>query len=465
MKNDWLNKNLEEKLGEYDSPLDIENAWESLQNKRQPKKKNRFFFFWIFSGLMTIGVAGSYFLLNDKSDNNTITKLENNLEEVNQPFENIETPYSTLPNSENNSQLHSDKNITSETKTIFNKNKNLENHNYSNSKNNQLDENSNTSFSEVINNAVVNTITPNSNLVFSKKTNDNFIVPNQNEEKGNEKIKSLVDSIISPKEKTPMAVIFLPNLKMSLLELPSHENFDILNLNSSKKYTQQVLDPVLIPFHPKKYLHLNVGYGVRSTGKILTNEKPLDILSFNILYEKYFPHKNVYFKTGITFDQFVNSTEKISEQIVTAPHDNQLIEINHFQNGTTENVFGITDISTIEKTNEKNYNRYRLVSIPIIIGYDIFSHRSNIQIEAGFARSILGIHSGKYFDLVDSDFEKQRVWQGLYGLNFNFRTGSRINIFSSLKGNYHFNKMGKSDQLDMEKFRFHQVQIGLRLEL
>ena len=70
MKEDWLDKSLENKLDNYDSPMDLENAWGALQARREKPKKKKRFFFWLFFGLLTIGIGawGSYFIFNQQSD-------------------------------------------------------------------------------------------------------------------------------------------------------------------------------------------------------------------------------------------------------------------------------------------------------------------------------------------------------------------------------------------------------------
>ncbi len=466
MIQDWLDKNLGDKLDNYDSPMDLENAWESLQAKRQaPKKKNRFFFFWVIFGLIAIGAVGSYFLLNNISENNynaeanLITETDNISKNENPHFEKTELSSPTLSNAKNVNQHNADTNIATETKTILNTSKNItvESQDITTQKETKSIVNTNTPFPKTKNN---NVITSNTNSSFPKKPNANFIFPKQN------KIENIVasDSTIFPKTVQPMAVRFLPSLEMSLLDLPQNEN-SILEIYTKQKPISYQPVPVRIILS-SSYFGVTAGYGIRSRGKILSQENPLDVITINAFYEDRFGYSKLYFKTGITLDQFVNSIESTSEQLLSQPRDNQLIAVNHFQNGTTEDVFGTAEVSEIEKTFSKNYNRYQLISIPIILGYDVISsNTASLQIEGGIARSIFGFHSGKYFDLVDSDFEKRGVWQGIYGLNFNFRTSSRSNIFTSLKGNYHFNTIGKSDQLDIEKFRFHQIQVGLRFKL
>ena len=466
MKDDWLNKKLEEKLDNYDSPMDLENAWESLQAKRQPpKKKNRFFFFWVIFGLLTMGVGGSYFFLNNEADNiaNVIQEADHFSKNQNSHFEKTESSSPTPSISKKTNQNNADAIVSTETKTIQNTSKNIthKNQNYSDQKETKTKLKENVSFSKTKNNKVNTSI---ANLDFPKKSMPNLIFPKQDNQESNISI----DSIVPQKTTQPIAVLFLPSLEMSLVNLSQKESYEKLNASYSGFYSSQLTEPRIAPvsIYPDKYLIISVGYGIRSKGKVLTGENPLDIISVNALYEKHFLNKRIYLKTGINFDQFVNKTKSTTQQNLTESRDNQLIAVNHYQNGTIENVFGTTNVSEIEMTTEKNFNKYRLISIPIIIGYDILSsYRSNLQIEAGFARSIFEFHSGKYFDLVDSDFKKRGVWQGVYGLNFNFKTSSRTNIFTSVKGNYHFNKIGKSDQLDMEKFRFHQIQFGLRFKL
>lgn len=466
MKQDWLDKGLDDKLGDYDAPMDLENAWESFQTRRQapPRKKNRFFFFWIIFGLLTIGVGGSYLFFNNKTDNthtNTITELEHNQKNENQVSGKTEMSSFTLSNSENINLQNSNINTATETKTILNKtkNKSFENQNYSNSKNAKTNVNSTTLFSDVKNNDVDNIITSDSNLDFSKKTNKNFIFPKENKEE--EKNSIVIDSASYQKGIQPIATLFLPSLETNLLNLSPQEEYEILDASYA------VL-PVVNSFTSAvpNYFGIVGGYGIHSKGQVLPQENSLDAITVNAFYEHRFGNSNWYFKTGVNYNQFIKKLERTSEQSFTQEQNDQLITVNHFQNGTTQNVFGMAEVKKVERTTSKNFNRYRLISIPLMLGYDLISiNRASLQLEAGVARSILAFHSGKDFDLVDSNFEKQGVWQGVYGLNFNIKTGTRTNIFTSLRGNYHFNKIGKSDQLDIEKFRLHQVQIGLRFKL
>lgn len=461
MKDDWLNKNLREKLDDYDSPMDLENAWESLQAKRQPpKKKKRFFFFWLIFGLLAAGIGGSYLLSSSLSDHNskteTITEADHLLENENQQFEKAKSS-SILSKSKTTNELNDESNKVVKTKTIQNASKNIsyENQVHSNYKESKSIPNANIPFSEIENN---NIITSSKNLGFIGNSSTNSIFPQQEE---GEKTRA-IDSKNALKEERPMADLFLPSLEMRLLDLPQTENLEKLDALLSKSTCYVFTSSPMA----KDYFTISAGYGIHSKGKVVTNENPLDVFSVNAFFEKRFRNRKIYLKTGFTFDQFVNSIEMITEASFTEQRDDQLITVNYFQNGDIENVFGTADVEILERTSSETFNRYQLLSIPMILGYDVISaNKLSLQIEGGMARSIFGFYSGKTFDLIDSDLEKQGVWQGLYGLNFNYKTGSRIHIFTSLKGNYHFNKMGKSDQLDIEKFRFHQVQVGLRFKL
>jgi len=462
MKDDWLNKNLSDKLDGYDSPMDLENAWESLQTKRQtPKKKKRFLFFWWSFGILTFGLWGSYFILNNSSSenhnihNNTFTESKIQLENQDQVSKKIETTTSTLSElTKSNNTYNAVANTFTEDKNKISTTKNV-----SVEKKNNSIVNSNLPFSQKENDDLNQT---NTNFIFPKKSNTTLFSPNQNEAKN----AIVIDSTIPQKEIQPIAISLLPSLEIRILEMPQENKFEILNTSFPKKYNQESYSIIPIPVRSEKYINIQAGYGIRSKGKVLSSEDALDVISVNALYERYFDHKKIYFKTGITFDQFINSIEKISEQGLIESRDDQLISVNHFQDGTIENIFGIADVKTIKKTTEKNYNRYRLVSIPVLMGYDLLSTRlTTLQIEGGFARSVFGIHSGKYFELVDSDFEKQGVWQGIYGVNFNLKMGRNAHLFTSVRGNYHFNKIGKSDLLHIEKFSHHQIQLGLKFKL
>ena len=444
MKEDWLDNSLGDKLDGYESPLDLENAWESFQAKREaPKKKNRFFFLWILLGVITIGLGGSYLLLNDTtSDALTETIIEE---------DNSKTSSSTLVETEktnsNNNTFTSNENRSNATENISYENQNASVRREANSPSSKVGD-------QILDPAITH-------FAPEEKQADALILPVQNEEEGNIE----TETIDANNELEDFAITFLPSLKSNALELPLQSKVEILNASFSdlgKKTIIKSKSLSISPFH----FGIVAGYGLRSKGKVLSNEKPLDVISTNLFLEKRIFSDRLYLKTGINFDLFVNKVETSTETDLTQLENNQLIAVNHFQDGTIQEVFGVGKIQTIEKTTTKNFNRYRLISVPLILGYDVVSsNRIILQVEGGMARSIFGNHSGKDFDLVDSDFEHQGVWQGLYGLNLNYNLGRNLNIFSSVKGNYHLNKIGKSEQLEMEKFRFHQVQIGLRFKL
>ena len=490
MKEDWLDKSLENKLDNYESPMDLENAWSALQARREkPKKKKRFFFFWLLFGLLTIGAWVSYFILNNQSDTVSASKQESvseTITELGYQNENIENGFGkTTPNISavaDVEKIDSKNQVEkSESPTLKSTEDNINtsekwkrgNQNYPPPTEEATllsvatySENEEGTFAKSKNNLSAkqqagNTYTSGEEESFIENTPSIFVLP---EEEKAVKPTLLEDSILVQKENQTFA--FIPSFKMKLLDFPQSGEVEVMN---NFEFTQKEMAE-LIKWNPKNtnlssYFGLSVGYGTRSTGKVFRDENPLDLISFQAFYEKGFG-KNFYFKTGINFDQMVNSFENSSEQILTDPRTNQLITVNHFQNGTTEDIFGMGEVSNLERTTNKDYHRYRLVSIPVIVGYEIKPFRkSTFQIEAGMARSVFTNYSGRTFELSDLDLQKQGVWQGVYGLSWNYKLRNRSRLFASVQGNYHFNEIGKSTQLDLEKFWFHQFQVGIKKHL
>ena len=306
MKDDWLNKNLEEKLDGYDSPMDLENAWESLQTKRQePKKKNRIFFFWMILGFASIGFGGSYFL----SNNSTLT--ENSNEENNQVhvLEKTKIVPPTLSQFEKtNSNNATDKTFTSiENQNNTSENINYENQNVSDQEIIKSTLDSKTSFSKTGNN---NLNPPNTNFDLPENSKTDLIFLNQNEVK-NDREK---DSTNPENENQQIAISFLPGLEMSLLELLEVKPKSFSNLLFSKNDKLDTSTFLVGCIPSRSYLNISAGYGIRSKGKVLDDENLLDVISLNALYEKRIMNRKTYFKTGISFDQFVNSIQKTIEQ-------------------------------------------------------------------------------------------------------------------------------------------------------
>lgn len=451
MKEDWLDKRLGERFDDYDSPVDFEKSWEALQSKREePKKKRRFFFFWFSTSILILGVVASYFIYsNNTAASNEKLVLTNPIADNQEIKNSIENQSNTNLNN-NEIVNHVIQGLTTE--------KDNESNNLiafqkigSEVKNRDQFEAKEKSYLKS-NQSRMSSLAKDIRL---QKTEFNF-----SQKENSVFIQKLTEH--SLRNKIPK-VAYLPTLPFSFLKWNESKDLTLISnfiIQDEIKKEEVFVSPLY------NYLTISAGYGIRTSGKIFPDEKPMDVISTNILFEKRFTDRKFYLKTGILFDQFINSLKDYNEVNYSEQRDNQLLVIDQFQNGMIQETYGMGEVTIIEKTKIEEFNRYRLISIPIIFGYDIFSNQKiNLQIEVGGARSVLGNHSGRLIESLDNDFEKNNVWQGLYGLNFNYRIKKNIHLFSSVKGNYHFNTIGNSNGLNLEKLRFNQLQVGLRFRL
>ena len=73
--------------------------------------------------------------------------------------------------------------------------------------------------------------------------------------------------------------------------------------------------------------------------------------------------------------------------------------------------YGLGEVKYRETKSHQTFNRYRFVSIPLLVGYEIpLFGRSSLHFEGGLATSIMSAHSGKVMqDGSISSFETRKI--------------------------------------------------------
>ena len=457
MKENWLKDGLNDKLGDYGSPIDLEDAWKALEANRKPPKKKRKFLGWWFLGTILFISLGGY-LFNDEYLSSMNTSLQSEkIEKVN--IQNI-TPNKSSKNQNITFSKEQESYTSSIDKTIhLQSNKSIV-------KEERL---------ESIHSKSPKSISPNNNTFTQNKyspkqnSNTNPILFSEKEEliRPSEYKNSLSKSIARKISKTSD----LSKSEVYLNLLPEQEKEFDFEIQTDKNKIIQKFPKLISP----QFLGIESGYGFLSSGSIINEESNLDMVSVSLFYEKYFK-QNFYLKTGLTFDQFTNQLTSSNVKSYTEPTENQIIVINYYQDGTIENIYGMSDVAVKEETNFNLFNKYRFISIPVIFGWQSPTFKRNsIQIEGGISTSIFGKYSGNIVTndtneilgkLSELDLKKAGILKATYALQWNYSLLKNQNwvIFTKVQGNQHLNNISTSENLNVEKFKSHQLLMGFKYQ-
>ena len=452
MKKNWLENGLNDKLGDYGSPIDLEEAWKALEQQRKPEKKKRRFLGWWFFGLIFFIGMGGYFLMEK---NNALSSISDS--DINA---NIPVAFNNTNNNVNQKSSH-DKNLLVDNNVLNNKTLSEKTKHLHISKSDEI-ENKKAIKTKPAN--VQHSIThPQEQLIIqSTVSNQSRDVSINNEQR-------LSDNNFIVEPKTIASILQLPLVNTLLLN-----SFESVSLLEKCEALQKVKIKKSKSFYPK-YISIASGYSPFSKGKILEEETSLDAISANLLYHKYLS-KNLYLSTGISFDQFTNRIETIDIQNYTEL-DNHLIKTNEYLNGIVEETYGMVEVAVMEKTTFEVFNKYKFVSIPLILGLELSpSGKSSFQIEGGMSASILNQIDGKilatnsteiFNDLNSLDLKKRGIVSGLFGMQWNYIPVKNKDwrLFLKYQGYFQLNKLSDAPDLNISQFNAHQFSMGIKYEL
>jgi len=285
--------------------------------------------------------------------------------------------------------------------------------------------------------------------------------------------KTILSSATNSKQSKPKTILSIAQLPdINILPFIRAKSFSLQDECPELKEVEVFKSKAIFP----KYISIASGYSPFSKGKILEEESSLDAISTNLLYHKYLS-KKLYLSTGISFDQFTTRLETVNTQNYTESRDNQIIRTDEYQNGLVEETLGIGEVAISEKTTFEIYNRYKFVSVPLILGLELSpSGRSSFQIEGGMSASILSQFDGKvlatnsteiFNDLNSLDLKKQGMLGGLFGLQWNYIPVKNKDwkLFLKYQGYFQLNKLSDSPDLNIDKFNAHQFFVGVKYEL
>ncbi|MBK9994703.1 MAG: hypothetical protein IPP01_12120 [Saprospiraceae bacterium] len=450
--------------------FNVDEQWDRMEATllaSRKKKDRRFFFFFLAAGmLMFFSVAGYVYIpkwLNHKN-NIGLADLAPAISEA--PTESA----TSITNSQSNkSQIA--------TKALNNKTTNS-------SKNSTSRNVGNTTISQN-NQPIADKINHKSNIVNQANTipsYNNINTVDHQSELTSIKTEALPSPYINTNEVTLSHNNFLNIATINQIHLPTSIQQNNSNINSTHLNLQ------LIPVIKTKKQTLNsficfgIQYGLSNNNFKLLDQDKNDIVSSRNLREKswdgiqseigigVFISKNMYIQSGINMNR--RYTKVIDNYTVSNQYlENQIVRIEKRDGEKPDTIRNPVLVTTRSKYNEKYFNKYDAISIPILVGFKKpISTRSSLSLDAGTCISVWNQNYGyipRSFT-APNNISITQLAQAKYGsiairstVNYNYQLTSKNSVSIGFGIEQDLTSRISSTEGYTQKFRF--INIGTKL--
>lgn len=453
MKQEWFDKKIANEMQDFDSQMDFESAWKSIEAKRNKNKKRAIYFWLTCLGALAIsGLAISFFIINNNKK--TISSKQSSIaQEINEPI------------LENNNKNIFDEGlvVNSENTPLFNKPEEKENtltavdDKFAKSSNeNNLKINS---ISSTIKNKLI--INNNSSPIDLKESAELITnIPPIASTNKNSTLRAFPDAISTPN----IYVQYLGNKRI----INTNEGEDI-NIHSRNK--------------PTIHWGVDLTYGkyfrqLSATENPYTDwvnarqqlETPLDVFYTGIYIKKYFSER-FFLQPGLSLLQHTARFEEFSQRIYSELVNDQLLEIVRYADGTENLIYGEQAANFTETQLVTSYQKSRSSLLQILAGLDFpINKKMGVNLSAGASISLFTsisgmtirkeLQSGKYENLSNFGYKKSGQLYGhgnagIYlNLNKNWQLSSGIHTMIGLN-----NQIKKGNGFN-EQFNFLGANIS-----
>ena len=458
MKDNWLEGGLKDKLDGYGSSMDFEAAWSALDEQRSSKKRG-LYGLWLSSVLVVfaLGVFGYWY--------SGTSEPQTEISELPQVLKNTETE-----RVENQSTLTTLSRSSQEEYQQFGEQKAIEDQQTTQS-----------------------LVKPEPSMTkqegalicargLSTQSKDNAVVMASTQQvvdssKAGQITKTRSTQSITPifKDKESKYNLLSPMTSLSkysnkLDDIEPKVSFGDLAVVKSK------VDCPKVQKSTNSYIGVGVGYGPRASGALFAEETPLDVASAQLYYQQYLS-KTLYLKTGVSISQYTNSVEDSRTNMTTITATDQVVAIYHYQDGSTTDILGTANVDRTETYTYQLYNKYTLVSIPVMLGLKVMPRKqSYVQVEAGVSTTVGSKYDIKYFDVAtdnkfmpvqDLGLRQYGLFHGVYGLQWNYTPTflGGLELFAKYQGALQFNDIGNTSSTKSTKLNAQQVFLGMQMRL
>lgn len=486
MKNEWFDQQFRDQYNHQSSPIDLDDAWSALEQRRKSKKSSFVWRWTTLTLLLMIVISGAILFFRSGKAGDPVTRSIASDTAIKQESKNISSSesHASLSREKAIESINADRDPESITQTIAQREKYLPSQGEKNkksdfftSKNTDNNLSDNTIFNQQnqrFDNAWTNAL--NNNLAFENRyTNPTETVAN---EKENYQIFER-ESTISDDENSTQITSKLHKEFVADNENPAEEIVpsgiqNVSEIQPTNPLESGVSGDEIIPHNespdnvsdqpvktlfPRWAIGITAGYGTnkvsldgKDSGTVdrrKSEEHPLDLITVGGDV-RYYLTKKVFLQSGIYYTQFTDRREASWEQTTTFEDSNYLLERTILIDGTIEEIYGPAILQRIVSFNEVIHNRYRSLQIPVAIGYSIpLSRQWLLNVQGGIGVNIWHHSSGAVTDgsnrisLGDAGY---RTWGTLDALG-RFEVCYRLNIPGWYLGVGGYGQTGLTDRI------------------
>jgi hypothetical protein len=378
MKDNWFEDKMNERFKNFDSELDLHATWADLEERRQPKKQKRRtgIFWWLGAGLAVLFIGISLVFSSLRKTNfveNEATALLDNKTTQAQTREDLQLTDNQTNNSNSKTTKKLEHNIKKTAGEL--RKKTLEKVNNLSEKSNEINSN-----------------------------NKKF--PNTRPVTLIEKEKSRLSKLDRNTEAPELypTIVLLEYLEK---DIPSLETKVVHhNIECDFRGTFQNLHTIGITFnYGKSFRNSPIGRGINSPYLQRRDEAetPLDAWSGQFFYQ--IKNKKSWFtRFNIGYSQTSDLFQDNSIVANLVQMNDQLLQINRYPDGTTEEIKGEALINRVENSTGKFYQRYRQAFVGVDFGKEKkFQSNFNLRASAGGEFTLYQTSNGKvYLDDISS---------------------------------------------------------------
>lgn len=470
MKKDWLKDKMNERFEDFDSGLDLEQAWVDLDKRRKPQKKDRkFIIFWIGLALIGFTLLGLYLKappskitgvdLKDQKDIVNLQNLEKEenemvVRELNETKAKVQEISLEMDQSNNSNVAKS--NLETKEKSIRKKS----------SKSSRL--------------------TDNTGIIFKKHGQEMNSVPFR---KSTNTPELSVQPISPTKARASVETSKRSDLSVEMISLlPTLMNQSITGEARSIITVDAILmklpkSQIPIVKNSRNSFGVSIAYGwhnrqldilgVDSLGFVSAKknqEKTLDAIAASLFYRKYFAD-DFFAEIGLGFQQ---TTYEFKDQKVTEEKqsiDDQIIAIHNYPDGSKETIFGTLEQTETRVRDNTFYQKFRQIHVNVIVGKELdLSPTFGLGISGGLEYGVFTQAKGvsfsntldfrNYGDLSELKYKENGMLSGLLriellkGLNARSELGIALIGKTSLGNLFAYNGIIEKRNYLMSRFSY-----------
>lgn len=478
-----FDKKVNNELSGHQSEVDIDALWGAIEPEvdainSEKKKRRRGAFWWFFGGLLLLGMvaAGLFFSKNDAADiahlntkNQTVEKTTNTDFDENE----IATPIENTVNKVSKNEVKvADLNTENATADIEQK---------VISKPENLNQNKKTTFEEIDLNGKTEVLIAENQVALKEKVeqatveNPNSILADNSQLSVDDK-NQLFSLPINSMENIEGKTSDLTRTTLTKEEKQATEK-EIREARAeaeAKKSAEKKFNAAISFYGGVSLANRNLLSDGDSTNAELAQlrqntEKSLETIQLGFLFN--WQHE----KTGLELTSGINYTQ-INEKF---EYRNNQMTVDSIQgveafyrnvNGDTIAIMGMIPQTTTATIHKRHYNKYRMIDVPLLLGYRREFGNFSIGAQAGVFVNLNLQTSGRFFanETEDIDIDNEEIFKTNVGLSYYF--GATIDyqltkkwaISASPNFRYFPNSFSEASYGISQKYSLYGVNVGLR---